>query len=221
MIKPRRPPSTERTQALGRSEPKARGRPRSEAARRAILAAARALLDEVGPGAVTMEALASRAGVGKPTIYRWWPDRHAVLMEALMQAEPPSRAPARRSAIDMLRDQLRAIAARFSVPSGRHIASLIAASDQESELSKAFRNHFVLARRAEGRGLLLQAIEQGELHAEVDLELALDLLYGAIFFRLMLGHAALDATFVERLLAELLRGIGPRRSTRAAGKAKR
>ena len=58
--------------------PRSRGRPRSEAARQAILQAARELLADGGPGAVTMEAVAARAGVGKPTVYRWWPDRHAV-----------------------------------------------------------------------------------------------------------------------------------------------
>src|SRR5687767_14617560 len=122
-----------------------RGRPRSEEARTAILRAARELLARGGPAAVTMEAVAEAAGVGKPTVYRWWPDRHAVAMAALMESGPTDEAEGRRrSALAQLRDQLHAIARRFGSPTGRHIASMIAAADSTSELSKAFRNHFVL-----------------------------------------------------------------------------
>ena len=188
--------------------PRSRGRPRSEAARQAILQAARELLADGGPGAVTMEAVAARAGVGKPTVYRWWPDRHAVAMAALMDVDAePASGPKRRSALAALRDQLRAIAARFATGTGRHVASMIAAADAESELAKAFRNHFVLARRAEGKALLARAIEEGLVRAEVDVDVALDLLYGPIFFRLLLGHAPLDERFVERMMDEAIRGL--------------
>jgi AcrR family transcriptional regulator len=185
-----------------------RGRPRSEKARKAILRAARELLREGGPAAVTMEGVAARAGVGKPTVYRWWPDRHAVAMAALMEGEAeaaPSRAP--RSALQALRRQLATIAERFATPTGRHVTTMIAASDSETEFSKAFRNHFVLARRVEGRVLLEQAIREKEVRRELDVEVALDLLYGPLFFRLLMGHAPLDAAFVDRVLAHALRGL--------------
>src|SRR5690349_1217514 len=89
---------------------KARGRPRSEETRKAILRAARELLAEGGPGAVTMEAVAERAGVGKPTLYRSWPDRHAVAMAALMadDAEAPERT-RKRTALHALADELQRI----------------------------------------------------------------------------------------------------------------
>ena len=187
---------------------KARGRPRSLEARRAILNAASALLAEGGLGAVTMEAVAARASVGKPTIYRWWPDRHSVAMAALMEADvEDGAASVRQSAIVELRDQLRAIARRFGTSTGRHVASLIAASDSESELSKAFRSHFVLARRAEGKALLERAVREGELRRSVRIEIALDLLYGALFFRLLMGHASLDESFVDRALDHALVGM--------------
>ncbi|AUX40193.1 TetR family transcriptional regulator [Sorangium cellulosum] len=166
------------------------------------------LLAEGGPGAVTMEAVAARAGVGKPTVYRWWPDRHAVAMAALMEEEAAQAAGAeRRSAVAALREQLRAIARRFATSTGRHVASMIAASEAESELSKAFRNHFVLARRAEGKALLARAIEQEEIRGDLDVEVALDLLYGPLFFRLLMGHAALDERFMDQVLDEALRGM--------------
>ena len=187
-----------------------RGRPPSDRARKAILDAARQLLSEGGPGAVTMEGVAARAGVGKPTVYRWWPDRHAVTMAALMEhgdEGQPDRAA--RSPREGLRRQLQAVVERFSTPVGRHVTAMLAASDPESELAKAFRNHFVLARRAEGRELLHQAIAAGELRRDVDVDVALDLLYGAMFFRLLLGHAPLDTRFADKALEHTFRGLTP------------
>jgi AcrR family transcriptional regulator len=194
---------------------RARGRPRDLAAKEAILAAARALLDEGGQGAVTMEAVAARAGVGKPTVYRWWPDRHAVVMAALMAGPNPGEgARVGTSALDSLRNQLRQIATRFASPTGRHITSMLAAADAESELGKAFRGHFVLARRAEGRAILEQGIADGEVRDDVDLEVALDELYGAVFFRLLLGHAPLDASFVDKLVEQAMEGMKVRSARR-------
>ncbi|MBT9494501.1 MAG: TetR/AcrR family transcriptional regulator [Paucibacter sp.] len=191
--------------AMAQARP--RGRPRSMTAHAAILQAARELMALFGPAGVTMEAVAARAGVGKPTVYRWWPDRHAVAMAALMDAQP--QAPADKSApaqslAASLTQQMLTIVATFSSANGRNLASLVAASDPHTELSKAFRNHFVLARREEGRVLLQAALQRGELRADLGLDVTLDLLYGPLFFRLLLGHAPLDATFVEQLLAQLL-----------------
>lgn len=189
---------------------RAKGRPRSTEARDKILRAARELMAEGGPGAVTMEAVAARAGVGKPTIYRSWPDRHAVLMAALMAGDEGAEARTSRSAIRGLQQQLTSIVERFSSPTGRHIATMIAAADPETELAKAFRNHFVLARRSEGRALLQRAIEDGELRAGIDLDVALDLLYGPLFFRLLMGHAPLDTAFVSSVLRHALKGLEAR-----------
>ncbi len=186
---------------------KPRGRPRSEKARVAILRAARALLAEGGPGAVTMEAVAARARVGKPTVYRWWPNRHAVAMAALMDTGAAEGVEASGlTAITALRAQLRAVAKRFATSTGRHVTSMLAASNPESELSKAFRNHFVLARRAEGKALLERAKTDREVRRDVDVEVALDLLYGPLFFRLLMGHAALDESFMDKVLDAAVRG---------------
>jgi|SRR6187402_1656365 len=204
------------------SQPKPRGRPRNEALRRAILSAAQALLCAGGPGAVTMEAVAERAGVGKPTVYRWWPDRHAVAMAALMESETRERGVGKSdSALAGLRSQLRTISKRFATSTGRHVTSMIAAAESESELSKAFRNHFVLARRAEGKALLERAIQEGELRPELELEVAVDLLYGALFFRLLMGHAPLDEAFLECALDTALAGMRRENVTTHASKVRR
>jgi AcrR family transcriptional regulator len=200
---------------MSRAQNRPRGRPRSEEAKQAILRAARELLARGGPGAVTMEAVAELAGVGKPTVYRWWPDRHAVAMAALMETTVDAeQAKTRRSPITELRDQLRAIAARFATQTGRHVASMLAAADSASELSKAFRNHFVLARRAEGKLLLERAVAADLVRDDLDLEVALDMLYGPVFFRLLLGHAPLDERFMDDVLDEAMRGMAVRRAPR-------
>src|ERR1700744_5204428 len=112
-----------------------RGRPRSARARTAILAAARPILDEAGITGLTMEGIAARAGVGKPTIYREWPNAHAVAMAALMSSEeaPPKLAGA-ASAVSELKRQLRAVASVFASRAGRQAAIMIASASGETEL---------------------------------------------------------------------------------------
>ncbi|MGJ7528006.1 TetR/AcrR family transcriptional regulator [Variovorax sp. GB1P17] len=206
--------------ALQAPLPAARGRPRNLQLRQAVLDAARELLAQVGPSGVTMEAVAAKAGVGKPTVYRWWPNRHAVTMDALMTStaqekkKKPQRAAA--SALLALSRQLDMVVRTLSSPMGRNVTTLIAAADPDTELSKAFRNHFILSRRDEGRVLLQQAAEAGEIRADADLEIALDQIYGALFFRLLMGHAPLDEGFVKALIASLLAGLGANPVTNAA-----
>lgn len=187
---------------------KPRGRPRSPQVREAILGAARALLHESGIGGVTMEAVAERAGVGKPTVYRWWPNRHAVAMAALMEA--PAASPSRtgtRSPLRALREQLLSVADTLASRQGRSVTAMIASADPDTEIAKAFRHHFVLERRNEGRALLVRAIEAGEVRPQIDVDTALDQLYGALFFRVLLGHAPADTAFVRALLKQAVRGL--------------
>ena len=203
-----------------------RGRPRSSVARARVLRAARALVEALGPSAVTIEGVAARSGVSKPTIYRTWPNAHAVVMAALMEsAATPEAARQDRSALAALRRQLRGIADTFATRTGRSITMMLAAADGETELSKAFRHHFILARREEGRQMLAAAAANGELRESLDLDVALDLLYGPIFFRVLVGHAPVGHEFCDRLLDQLLTGLQQARSSgqraRRAGRPQR
>ena len=190
---------------------KPRGRPRSPQVRDAILSAARALLQESGVAGLTMEAVAERAGVGKPTVYRWWPNRHAVAMAALMDAATARPARTRtRSPLRALREQLLAVSDTLASRQGRSVTTMIASADPDTEIAKAFRHHFVLERRNEGRALLLRAIEAGEVRPQIDVDTALDQLYGALFFRVLMGHAPADAAFVRALLDQAVSGLALR-----------
>ena len=188
-----------------------RGRPRDPAARKRILAAASALLNEGGLSAVTMEAISARAGVGKPTIYRAWPNAHAVAMTAFLETAK-SPAPARKSgaALAALKTQLRKIAEVFATRAGRNTAMMIAAAQNDSELAKVFRNHFIMTSREEGRVLLLRAVSEGDLRAGFDMEAALDLIYAPLYFRLLIGHGALDGRFTDTIVDLALEGLRAR-----------
>jgi AcrR family transcriptional regulator len=193
-----------------------RGRPRSEKARVKVLKAARGLLDDGGLGAVTIEALVARTGVSKPTIYRTWPNAQAVAMAALMDGPqdgaPPNRpehdARPRERGVAALRSQLRSIVDAFSSRTGRSVTHVLAAADPSTELSRVFRNRFILTRREEGRAFLEEAIALREIGGNVDLDVALDLIYAPIFYRVLVGHAPLDVPFVEECLGVLLGGLG-------------
>ncbi|HKR24483.1 MAG TPA: TetR/AcrR family transcriptional regulator [Allosphingosinicella sp.] len=188
--------------------PGRRGRPPSEAARRAILKAARELLDEGGLLSVTMEGIAARAGVGKPTVYRHWSNRYEVAMAALIDATREAEAPVRPGApLEALAEQLHRLAELFTSPTGRNVAAMLLSGYGETALSKAFRVYFVQARRDEGRALLGEAVATGQVRADIDLELALDLIYGPVFYRLTMAHAPIDAGFADALLKEVLAGI--------------
>jgi len=167
------------------------------------------MLGQGGLLAVTMEGVAARARVGKPTVYRHWSNRYELAMAALMAASGEMAAPSPAAApLDALRAQLKALAALFASGTGRHVAALLSSGYGETELSKAFRSHFVQARREEGRGLLRRAIDAGEVKDVVDVELVLDLIYGPIFYRLTMGHAPVDTLFTGALLRQLIDGIG-------------
>lgn len=188
-----------------RSSTTTRGRPRDPRTRAAILAAARALLERGGLTAVTIEAIAQKAGVSRPTIYRYWPNAPAVAMAAFLNVTgAPEAARSTRSPYAALRAQLHAVADAFAAPAGRSVAAMVAAAQSETELAKAFRNEFIARNRNATRLLLERCIEDGLVAPPADMELALDLVFGPLFYRLLMGHAPITRGFVDRLLDAII-----------------
>ena len=184
-----------------------RGRPRSEAAHRRVLAAAAKLLAERGLPGVTVEGIALEAGVGKPTIYRHWPNAKAVAMDAFLEeCETRAGDAGGGTPLGAMRRHLAETAVAFASAFGQSAAAMIATAQNDSELAKVFRQRFILRGRETGRALLLQAIEQGAVRADLDLEVALDLIYAPLFFRLLIGHGPLDQDFTDELLDTALEG---------------
>jgi AcrR family transcriptional regulator len=185
-----------------------RGRPRSEKARRAILGAAYELMTDQGSGRLTVEAVAVKAGVGKPTIYRYWPNAKALEMAAMLEHPvPDTHVNAGQSAVSDLHQQLEKVVAIFTERRGRQMAQMIAASEQDSELSKLFRNTVILKSREEGRAILERAINEQNIRADLNIEMALDMIYGPLFYRLLVGHATLNASFASDLVATAMAGF--------------
>jgi AcrR family transcriptional regulator len=196
-----------------------RGRPRSERAREAILTAAGELLLTRGLGAASMDAVAEQAGVSKATIYRWWPTKETLALDALHHewalARPVEETGAvRTELLALLRPWVRVVAKR---PYGRVIAALITEAQTDAAFADLYRERFVEPRRAQVRPILLRAIERGELPATTNIELALDLLYGPLYHRLLHGHAPLNERFLRDLVDTVLAGLAATNNTGPAG----
>jgi AcrR family transcriptional regulator len=182
------------------------GRRRNEAARRAILTAALDLLADADGAPVTVETIARAAGVGKQTLYRWWPSKGAVLLDALLdRAAQDVPAPDTGS----LRADLRELAvatfeAAQRAPSGPALRTLVREAARDAHLAELMRE-FTQSRRAAVRAVLERGRERGELAADRDLDLLVDQFYGVFWYRFLLGHAPLDAAAAERLTESLLR----------------
>lgn len=188
-----------------------RGRPRDAAARRRVLKAAYALLEEGGVTALTMEAVAARAKVGKPTLYRSWPNAQALAMAALIEAAPDAPEPdGAGPALAALRRQVRFVVEVFASRIGRSAAALVASATRDTEIFRSFRSQVILSSRTAGRALITRAIAEGDVRPGIDIEAALDAIYGPVFFRVLVGHEGLDEGFADRLMDTVLEGLGPR-----------
>ncbi len=184
------------------------GRPRSEKARRAILRAANRLIEEQGVSRLTVEAVARAAKVGKPTIYRYWPNAQALAMAAILAADNVlTDDETVEDPIALLRAQIMRLVRVFQSNRGRQMAILLASSDAASELSKAFRNQVILQSRTRGKALLEDAFLQRDMRKTADLEVVADMIYGPIFFRILLAHAPLDEAFASANLDLVLSGL--------------
>jgi AcrR family transcriptional regulator len=188
-----------------------RGRPRSEKARSAVLDAAADLLLERGLAAVSMDAVAARAEVSKATIYRWWPTKETLALDALYHewaSVPPVRdtGSLRGDLLSLLRPWVRLAGQR---PYGRVIAALVTEAQTDPEFGRQYRERFVQPRRDQARAIFSRAIERGEIPAGTKVEVALDLLYGPVYHRLLHGHAPLDDQFVSDVVDTTLNGVVP------------
>jgi AcrR family transcriptional regulator len=200
---PPRPPENE----CDAEEKGQAGRPRCPVRRQNILKAACELLDEVGFANLTIEGIAARACVGKTTVYRRWPNKAGIVMDAILE-EISSRAPFpdTGSAREDLRRRMRALVKELSGPLGRRIAMLLANSQFDEETAEAFRARWIEQRRAEALQVIKRGVERGEIRKDADPEALLDALYGPIYFRLLGGHAPLTPRYADALVDLVMNG---------------
>lgn len=188
--------------------PRQLGRPRSERAHKAILQAA---LDEVfrlGFREMNLDAVAQRAGVAKTTIYRRWPNKAAVVMDAfLAHVQPVTEFPAAPRAIDSMRLQLRAQARTFRGKYGDLVKSLLGEAQFDHELAKAFSERWRIPRRAVARQMLQRAIREGDLRGNIDIETAIDMLYAPLYYRLQIDSGPISDAWVDSLFEHAIAGL--------------
>jgi AcrR family transcriptional regulator len=207
-------------------ESKNRGRQRSEESEEAILTATLQLLMEKSLRHITVEEIARKAGVGKATIYKWWPSKAYVALDAfLRKMNRMVRTPDTGSAERDFKEQLQSLIAFYASPTGHIFSQFIAEGQSDKEFAALFRTRFLKPRR-EGVGVIFdRAVARGEINPNLDRELVLDLIYGPAVFRLMVEHAPLDREVAEAMITTLFRGLrkaAPQRgNTRRESKAKR
>jgi AcrR family transcriptional regulator len=191
------------------------GRPRSEHARVAILHSALHLLGKNGFADLTIEDVAAHASVGKATVYRWWPNKAALIADAFASSTTRNlHFPDTGSLRTDMSQQMQQLVKVFRGPRGRIVSAMLGGGQSDKDLITAFRERFLKPRRREAYATLQRGIRRGELSRNVDMDLILDSLYGPIYMRFLIRHDSLTPAFVDQLCRLVLDGANPRRKTR-------
>ena len=185
------------------------GRPRSPEADRAILRAAVDLLADEGYGGVTMEGVAARAGVGKATVYRRWPCKSALVVDAVTAcresgSQPPDTGSTRDDLLVFVRGFMHHL--RTS-DAGRVMPALVAELSRNPELAEEFREGFVQPRRAKVLEAVRRGVERGEVRPDVDAELIADGVVALLMHRFLVTGMEIDDELPDRVVDVLWRGI--------------
>jgi AcrR family transcriptional regulator len=182
------------------------GRPRSETVRAAILDAAIKELEEHGYAAMTIEGIAARAGAGKQTIYRWWSSKADVVLDAMLdlaaaRIKIPNKGNLEADLRSFLTDTFRQRGQRPV------LVGLMAHAQLNPAFAEAFRERFLFGRRAALRTVLSAARDRGEIGTDTDLELLIDVIFGVLWYRLLVDHAPLDGKAARDLTDLIVRAV--------------
>lgn len=186
-----------------------RGRPRSIAARDNVLRATVSLVAKQGYGPLTMEGIASEAGVSKQTLYRWWPTKGAVIMEALLgEAQDLLLDSGDRGTLRVeLESFLRQMLGVLMGSTADMMRGLMAEAQRDDSFASAFQGQFVARRRGLARTIFERAHLRGEI-ASADYDLLADLTLGPVWYRVLTGQERLDESFVHDLTTLVVRAAG-------------
>ena len=169
-----------------------------------IMRAAWEIFVERGLPGVTMEEIAARAGVAKTTVYRRWPTKSAILIDALKDHLAPVVAfPQTGHVRDDFLTQIEAVVKLLDTETGRAYLALVAESVHDPDVADALRDRYVTEQRMAAVQRLRAGIERGELSPHVDPEILVESLYGALYYRALVAHLPLDQGYAERLVASV------------------
>lgn len=198
------PTKTRTGKKPAKTKPKGAGRPRSEACHQAVLDAAAHLLETETYCKISMEKIAELAKVGKPTLYRWWPSKADIILEAY-RAEGLRRVPATELSNDAFADLedflKRLLRAHRNRTTARGLRALIAESQFDPEFRDKFFKVFLSMRRGLMRDILQSGIDKGQFRASIDVEAVMDVLFGGFWYRLLSGTPGpMDDAYAETML---------------------
>jgi AcrR family transcriptional regulator len=198
---------------MSASQGRRRGRGRRPAAevRSDVLEAAGKLLFEEGMGGFGFERVATLAGASKVTLYKWWPSKGALALEAYFHAVEQTLAFPDTGDIEAdLTAQVRSFIALLAGRAGRVIGELIGQAQTDPELASAFRERYSGPRRALAVEVLSRARERGQIRDDVDPEVVIDQLWGAGYHRLLIPDQPLTDDFASALVRNVMAGLRPR-----------
>ena len=172
------------------------GRPRSETSHQSILDATSRLMERQPIRLMTISGIAKEANVGKPTIYRWWDSKCALVMEAfLAKMEPQVPMPKAKSTREALGQHVKSMIKMLNGTAGRIVAEIIGEGQADPHILEEFRTRLFAPLTEPARAIIRQGKASGELAGDVDVDLVVDLIYGPIYHRLLVGHHHLDRKF--------------------------
>jgi AcrR family transcriptional regulator len=186
-----------------------KGRPplQTAASHAAIIDAVYTLLQEKSVRDLTIEEVAKRAKVGKPTIYKWWSTKATLVLAMLCERMAPNlEKPTVLSAEESLRFRVRRLIDAFNGPYGKIVAGLIAEGQSEPAVLQEFFDRWVSPRRNATIADLERGKNAGELQSETEPELLNDAIFGAIYYRMLLRSGPLTRRFGEELVKQVIRG---------------
>jgi AcrR family transcriptional regulator len=203
--------STDTEAGPGRETARRPGRPRSEQAEQAIIEATLDLFAEQGFEGVCVEAVAARAGVGKATIYRRWPNKEELLLAAFSSLKSPFPEPKGLSVRDDLLAMVEVMCADKADPrKSRRYALLLGEGEKYPRLMTRYKETVVEPRRDAMRAVIRRGVQTGELRPDTDVEIAMLTLTGAIMAQEKTPDGMLDGEFATRLVDGLLLGLSAR-----------
>jgi AcrR family transcriptional regulator len=188
------------------------GRPRSEgaAAHGRIMDAVYDLLQSIPARDLSMEAVAARAGVGKPTLYKWWPSKAALILTMFGERIALQPASAKgETAEATIRTNVSRLIAQFNGLFGKVMRDLIAEGQSEPDVLDALFSEHIKPRRDRLAEQMEEAKAAGELAPAADPGLAMDAIFGALYFRFLLRIDPLDRAYGDALVTQVFAGLRP------------
>jgi AcrR family transcriptional regulator len=193
---------------MARQQTKNPGRPRDEHRRVAVLDSALLIASEQGLAALSFESIAKHSNVGRPLLYRWWPNKAAILIEALLRVTEIAVPYADTGRVETdVQVQVSAYAELLRGPHGNAYRVLFGEAQRDPDIRKRLYQQLAAPRRRLARAVLKRGVSRGQLRKDLNIEAAVDLIFAPLLYRLLLGHASLRKSQVDVLVQQVMRGM--------------